>query len=101
MTIETIVTEATGIRHRLTLTPTRLEVKIVPGTSKEDCDKIKVFVSLVKERMPPIMQSWRGKIVQRDIGGVTMLTTSLQTNSLQNCLHFYEPIDTLIKEAAC
>lgn len=96
MNTELTVVDAVGVQHRLTITPTRLEIKILPGTSEESCAQMKKFATVLKERMMPVTQSWRGKIALREKGGIPVLATSLQTDGGKKCHHFYEPVEGLL-----
>jgi pyridoxal/pyridoxine/pyridoxamine kinase len=92
---EITMVETSGVRNRLTITPTRVELKIISGTSEETLTQIKKFVTLLHNKMNPITQSWRGKISLLEMGGEPVLATSLQTNNSKKCRHFIEPLSEL------
>lgn len=77
--IEYVFTD--GKQHRLTITPTRVTVKIMAETTQEYQHYIQQFVKYVIEEMGEVAYSWRGHISFHNDAGVEIISTSLQTES--------------------
>ena len=49
--------------HRLTVTPTRITIKIKLNTTKEELDEVERIAMIVAEKLSNVKQSYRGVII--------------------------------------
>lgn len=58
--IEIIVKDLT--EHRITVTPTRVTIKVKFNTTKEESDEVERIAMIVAEKLKDVTQSYRGVI---------------------------------------
>lgn len=83
------IVEATGAINRLTITPTRVTVKLTNDLSERRRKQLLAFVDYVVEQFVVIDKTWRGAI-KFDHDVITYIKTSLKSDNPKQPNRRYE-----------
>lgn len=85
------IVAATGSVNRLTITPTRVTVKIVNDLSEFRRKQLLAFVDYVVEQFVVIDKTWRGAI-KFEHDGLTYIKTSMKSDNPKESNRRYEGV---------
>lgn len=86
MTLE--IVESANNHHRLTITPSRVTLKILPTADEAERDFLITFANFVAKTMGEVKQSWRGKITHATYNCLPALRVTVETDKSKQRRNF-------------